>query len=182
MQSYWGTGTDWTKTGRVLYIPAVRPFLSNVVWAGLCPAVRSPRAPCTMSEPFISVPPPPAAPGAPSGRPCPLSARSWHGQWGRAGADWNHPALKPPSANAATQATDDSHSLLTHPSNCWETAFPNAHVLEPAGLSPIFYSDPKEHSGTEKYTLIRNTRNHRPHPTQKHPERVCHIQTVKPNT
>lgn len=55
-------------------------------------------------------------------------------------------------------------------------------VLEPAGLSPIFYSDPKEHSRTEKYTLIRNTINHRPHPTQKSPEHVCHVQTVKPNT
>lgn len=112
---------------------------------------------------------------SPSGQPCWLSLLLPGWPMRLCWTDWNHPELM-----QLPQVNDDFHSLLTHLRNYQETVFPSVHVLKPAGVSPVFYSDPKEHSRTEKYTLKRNTRNPRPHPTQKYPERVCHVQTVNP--
>lgn len=112
---------------------------------------------------------------SPSGQPCWLSLLLPGWPMRPCWTDWNHPELM-----QLPQVNDDFHSLLTHLSNYQETVFPSVHVLKPAGVSPVFYSDPKEHSRTEKYTLKRNTRNPRPHSTQKYPERVCHVQTVNP--
>lgn len=53
--SSWGTEIDWIETGTILYVPALRPSLSDVPWAGLCPAVCPARAPdAAVSAAFIS--------------------------------------------------------------------------------------------------------------------------------
>lgn len=149
-----------------------------VVWAGLCTAVCSPPAPrcCRVSEAFISqgfccsvVPLPRAFPRAgPAGSHC--CSRD-----GQCWIDWNHPG-----PTQLPQVNDNFHSFLTPLSNYQETVS-QCSCVKPARISPIFYSDPKEHSRTEKYTPKINTRNLRLHPTQKYPECVCHVQTVKPN-